>query len=258
MDKLMSAYRNAKQKLEELYKTEQYQKNCQYFTSERDRLVEMAEQRLSQIDRYKSDIEAAIVRTEYASGCKYLHRGYYCPSLLQDAVVDNVRRGNLRKQITARTKTYWEYGFNAEGQLICSESIVTKTVAGEAYQLVTTREFLFYEESRIYGITLRKDGTVEAITEEVLQDGKCISYTHCLCTSYEGVISCGEICSEYYDHRAEKLQAQWHSLNIPLQENIEFSKKMGWEPMTIPIYRKNRFLLEKKDGKYVLTENNER
>ena len=256
MDKLMSDYKQEKQKLAERYKTEEYQKNCQHFILERDRLVKLVERYLSKINQHKSDFEAAVVHTEYASGCKCLHRGYYCPSLIQDVVVGNVRRGKLLKRLTTRTKTCWEYGFNAERQLIRCEHLITKTVADEECLAVDTREFLFYEENRIYGITVRSDGTLEAITEEIFQNGKCICYTYCLCTSFNGVIRCGDIRSECYTYGADVMQAQWHRLIIPLQETLEFAKTMGWSVSSCPIYRKDQYLFEKKDGKFILAENN--
>ena len=255
MDKLISDFEKAKQKLKEQYKTEEYQKNCQQFILERDRLVKLAECYLSQFDQHKSDFEAAIVRTEYASGSKYLHRGYYCPSLIQDVVVGNVRRGKLLKRFTLRTKTCWEYGFNAEGQLIRCEYLVTKTVAGEECLVVSTRELLFYEDDRVYGITVQSDGTLEAISEEVFQNEKCICYMYCPCTSFKGAIRCSDIHSECYTYESETMQVQWHHLTIPLQENIEFAKTMGWNYCSYPIYRRDQYLFERKDGKYILTDN---
>ena len=252
MDQLLSDFEKAKQKLEERCKEEEYQKNCQHFILERDRLVKLAERYLPQVNQLKTDFEAAVVRTEYASGCKYLHRGYYCPSLIQDVVVGNVRRGKLLKRLTARTKTCWEYGFNAEGRLIRCEDLITKMVADEEYLVVATREFLFYEENCIYGITVRSDGTLEAITEEVFQDGKCIRYAYCLCTSYDGVIHCGDIRCECYTYEADMIQAQWHHFTIPLQETLEFAKSMGWGVLSRPIYYKYQYLFEKRDGKITL------
>ena len=254
MDQLFSDFEQAGQRLEERYKEEEYQRNCQHFISERDRLVNLAAQYMPQINQFKSDFEAAVVRKEYASGCKYLHRGYYCPSLIQDVVVENVRRGKLLKRLTARTKTCWEYGFNAEGQLIRCEDLITKVVADEEYLVVATREFLFYEENCIYGITVRSDGTLEAITEEVFRDGKCIRYTYCLCTSYDGVIHCGDIRSECYTYEADMIQAQWHHFTIPLQETLEFAKSMGWSVLSRPIYYKDQYLFEKRDGKITLAK----
>ena len=256
MDKVLSEFEKSKQKLEERFKTEEYQKHCQYFILERDRLLRVAERFLTDVEQYKRAFEAAVVRKEYASGCKHLHRGYYCPSLIRDAVVGNVRRGKLLKRLTARTKTCWEYGFNAEGQLICAENLVTQAIAGEEYLLVATRELLFYEGNCIYGITVCRDGTLEAITEEVFQDGKCICYTHCLCTVFDGRIDCIEISSERYIYEAETMQVQWHSLVIPSQKTLEFAKTMGLSIWSHPIYRRDQYLFERKDGKLIWLENN--
>lgn len=39
-----------------------------------------------------------IIRFEYAKGGESIHRGYYCPSLVYDLVVGNVKRGRLYKR----------------------------------------------------------------------------------------------------------------------------------------------------------------
>lgn len=241
--------------LQERYQSEEYRQNCQRFIAERDRLLKITERFMSNLDQLKCEFEAAVVRTEHASGCKYLHRGYYCPSMIQDIVVGNVRRGKLLKRLTARTKTCWEYGFNAEGKLILCESLVSQTVADESCLIAATREFLFYEDDCVYGITIRSDGSVEAITEEVYQDGKCISYIHALCTSFGGIIKSHEISSEHYTYEGEKMHAQWHRLMIPPQNTLEFAEAIGLNLPSIPIYQKDQYHFEKKDGRLILAEN---
>lgn len=58
--------------------------------------------------------EADCGKIEFARGC-FMHRGFYCPSPIEEFVISNVRRGHLQKKRTA-SSTY-EYSFDRMGQL---------------------------------------------------------------------------------------------------------------------------------------------
>ena len=44
--------------------------------------------------------EADCGKIEFARGC-FMHRGFYCPSPIEEFVISNVRRGHLQKKRTA-------------------------------------------------------------------------------------------------------------------------------------------------------------
>lgn len=253
MDELLSEFERAKLKLHELSQTEAYQQSCQRFLAERDRLVKIATRLMSDPKQLKSEFEAAIVRTETASGSKHLHRGFYCPSLIQDIVVVGTKRGRLLKRVTSRTFPCNEYGFNANGQLILCENLVRKTRGDTECLIVASREFLFYEKNRIYGITMDSHGYLQTVTEEVFQEGKRIYYLNGLCTSFDGVIDCRSISCEYYSYDRDVLHScHWHRLMIPPQSNPDFAKAIGLALPLHPIYQHDLYFFERKDGQLVL------
>lgn len=257
LQKFATELNSATRLWQERYRTDSdYQRNCLRFIAESNRLIKIAERIMPDINRTTSDVQSAIVHREYASGCKYLHRGYYCPSLIQDAVVGNVKRGRLLKRFTARTKNCWEYGFDAEGKLLCCESLVTKESADEELLVVATRELLLYEDDRRYGITLRSDGHLESVTEEIFKDKKCVSYTYASCSSYGGTVRCSSISSEHYAYEGKNMYAQWHQLTIPAEYTSQFLENIGVTPISVPIYRCNRYSFELCEDRFVLVENN--
>ena len=58
--------------------------------------------------------EADCGKIEFARGC-FMHRGFYCPSPIEEFVISNVRRGHLQKKRTA--SSIYEYKFDRAGQL---------------------------------------------------------------------------------------------------------------------------------------------
>ena len=56
---------------------------------------------IPQIKQFEKDFEPT--RDEYCLQSRYLHRGFYCPSLILEHIVDNVKRGRLAKRMTSRT-----------------------------------------------------------------------------------------------------------------------------------------------------------
>ena len=60
-------FRNARQKLEELYKSEEYQKNCQRFQAECNRHAAIAQSLLEQKDLLQESCDTNTVRREFAS-----------------------------------------------------------------------------------------------------------------------------------------------------------------------------------------------
>ncbi len=44
------------------------------------------------------------MRHEIGLGGELMHRGYYCPSLIEDVVVGNTKRGRISKRTTSKAK----------------------------------------------------------------------------------------------------------------------------------------------------------
>lgn len=75
----------------------------------------------------------------YGIGSGLPHRGYYCPSLIQDFVIGGSKRGKIVKKKPV-TDEYREYGFDSHNTLIYA-----------AYG--SEEEFLFYKKNTEIGIT---------------------------------------------------------------------------------------------------------
>ena len=59
-------------------------------------------------------------RYEYCCGSRGgIHRGYYCPSLIEDIVVGGVNRG--RRVIHPRSNYQFRYGFDSDNRLSVAE-----------------------------------------------------------------------------------------------------------------------------------------
>ena len=101
-------------------------------------------------DRYREQYEANIpaliqkarvetAYTEYSTGGKSLHRGYYCPALVIDMIVGNINRGRLAKK---RPKAPdFQYYFDNTNELRLSEDR-------------TCTEVILHEDDREIGLAI--------------------------------------------------------------------------------------------------------
>ena len=104
---------------------------------------------------------------ELAVGCKYLHRGYYCPSPIREFVIVNAKRGRLLKHPTSRSKITHFYHYGTDGRLVIAESVVPSGMK---------REYLVYEDDHIYGLAFDLYGGLVGVSQETYANGKLQSY----------------------------------------------------------------------------------
>lgn len=102
---------------------------CNYYASRFYELEEQAQQDTAQI--------------LYGSSGN-LHRGYFCPSLVEDLLIGGVKRGRLIKKPDPDADEYFRYFLNHAGQLIKVESY--------AFKKLNHTEYLVYDGLKIYGI----------------------------------------------------------------------------------------------------------
>lgn len=245
MEELLSDFERAKQRLQELSETEEYQQSCRHFSTECDRLAEIGLSLLGRIDQLRQTCETDTVRREYASGCKYLHRGFYAPSPVIHLMVVGIKRGRLLKRMTAKANPAFEYGFNAEGLLLWCKQLRNRKV--------TYTEFLVYEENAVRGITIDNFGNLQTVTEEIWENGRIITYSKGRYTAFISAASCHELDCEEYTYDREDIQCcHWHHFMIPPQDTPPFAKELGLELSPHPIYRKDLFFFERTDGQLTL------
>jgi len=157
-------------------------------------IEEYREQRLT----LKKQLEKEIVREEFSSDGLTIHRGYYCPSPVQDIIVGGCKRGRLLKRMAANSKPTYKYGFNAEGELILVYS-------GGAVELIIRKA---QTETGLFLMDRALD--ITSITECAFRsDGKIASYTHAFCvplgTKYHIMIYPHTYKEEIYSYSEEGL-----------------------------------------------------
>ena len=89
-------------KLKAQAQTKEYQDSCVRLVAKCESLIEIANTMLVDLDQIAKTCEERTVRQEYASGCKYLHRGYYAPTPVDHVIVVGIKRGKLLKRLTSK------------------------------------------------------------------------------------------------------------------------------------------------------------
>lgn len=207
-----------KQRLQEWYHSEEYQQLCQRFSSECTRLSLVAQRLYPQIDALKAFCHEHTVRQELAVHCRYMHRGFYCPSPVYDLVIGNARRGNILKRPNSRSKPTHIYGFDSCDRLLWSRD-----------NELNFTEYLLYEDNAIYGIIVDDDGVLHTLTEEIYQNSRLTVYHIANFFHRTSEFSCDDLYGEYYEHDEIGLcAAQIYNFNTPMTSIPEFLKEMGF------------------------------
>lgn len=134
-----------------------------------------------------------VVREEFCTGGELLHRGYYCPSLIRDIVIGNVKRGRLVKKEPENKDDYFRYGFDKAGNLI--------TVI-RPY----TCEFIVREGNIEIGVGFNKQNGIGEISEAYYEDNRIVSYGHYL---YDEGMDISEYEKELYTYKDSSLSVDY-------------------------------------------------
>ena len=199
-------------------KSEEYRQGCAYLKEEYARLYNIGQAYC--FADMEDSFRKRIVRTEAAS-YGGLHRGFYCPNLLEYIVVGNAKRGKIKKRITSKTKDYFLYGFDQDDRLILSDMYYTGNRA--------EMEFLFYEKDYVYGITLSPDKEIVRITEEQYDQNRLTHYA----AAYFFQKNCWQIYRDDYVYDSNGLYCCTHQIYLSAkdlyQKNIRtFERENGY------------------------------
>lgn len=115
------------------------------------------------------DIAAEAFTAEYSKNARYLHRGYYCPSMVRDVLIGNSRRGTIVKRPKQMANITHKYLFSQDGKL-------RKAVSFIPSDNNTKTEYLIYEENVVYGLAYDDADNLVGLSEEVFADGNVVSY----------------------------------------------------------------------------------
>ena len=109
-----------------------------------------------------------IFREEVAVNARFLHRGYYCPSPVQEFIVSNSRRGKLLLRPTNRSRISHRYAYDLDDRLV----VVEATLPDGTKKL----EYLVYGDGIRYGFAFDSWGSLVGVSEEVFDGDKLVSY----------------------------------------------------------------------------------
>ena len=167
-----------------------------YFTFldlEVERLSEMAAKYGSLCNGLKKQLDEEVVSVQFATGGDIMHRGYYCPSPVQDIVVGGCKRGKLLKQPNANGKFNYKYGFDSNGKMITVEHFSLKP-----------DEIIVRQDQVEIGIEFKEIYGIFAITECVYSGSQIMSYAYALYDPFEKYVI--ETKKELYSYSAEGLE----------------------------------------------------
>lgn len=162
-------------------------------------LIEKAKQ-FQQTEKEQSDRQIQECSVEICAGSKFLHRGYYCPGRLEELWIDNVKRGRIIANPTAKTKISYRYYYR-DDQMIAADKHYDTV---QSYE----REYLIYDQNKIYGITFDQSNCITGLSAEIYRQDQMTSYLYAACyIDTENNIDLGinEIRFEHYIYHSEKL-----------------------------------------------------
>lgn len=237
MDKLLADFRNANERLKALWETEEYRAQCEHFRAECKRLEQLGYDFLANKRKYTTRCKKAVVRQEYASGCRHLHRGFYSPSLLFPHMIYGAQRGKILSRITSRSNPCFEYGFNDANQMVLCKTLEKRKVQ--------RTEFLLHEQNRIIGFTMSSLGELESISEEVYENGKPVYYVNALFASFLETPVVFSLSYEEYEFDAQgNLNGHWHQFSDSLFfDSSSFDRIIGLDRVSVPIYRQEIYTI---------------
>lgn len=168
---------------------------CKY---ECERIEKIAEIYSNSYRDLYEEAKKNVVRIEYGIGGELLHRGYYCPSIIFDIVVGNVKRGRSVKKIPKK-KPEFVFGFDIEGQIL--------TVKREF-----EKEFIITDGLRELGITFGEIGGVSCISECIYDSvGRIKSYGKYLYHSFDKKVA--SFYKEEYEYEEDKMIVDWYQFS---------------------------------------------
>ena len=150
-------------------------------------------------------VAAQTITEQYCYGGD-MHRGFYNPSIIEDIVIGNVKRGRLTNKKKPSCRPAYVYGFDDQNKLT--------TVTGRY-----GREFIIYNKACQMGITFDKYGII-AVCESQYENDKLKNYTYYMCNSDNSTVI--DLRREVYTYSKNELVVDVYSfLNY---KNTEMEK----------------------------------
>lgn len=118
-------------------------------------------------------LEKRLGRAEFALGCHYMPRGFYCPSPDIECIITNMRRGRIAKKPTKSSKPTNFYMFDKEGKLYLVETFFPNDS--------TQTEYVVHGENMVHGFVYDQNGVITQISIEEYERGRLCNYVWAMC-----------------------------------------------------------------------------
>lgn len=131
-----------------------------------------------------------IVNWQYSRGGLGMHRGYFCPSIIDEIITGNISSGRLLKRKPLTIPDY-SYGFDAEGKLIL-------VVQRDGFEIVD------YQGEIEIGVSFSSNMEIEAVSRCVYQENQLASYMI-------GYLNhgCDELILQRYSYGCNTMPVDW-------------------------------------------------
>lgn len=188
--------------LEKLNMTEEdYNAFCEPYLKEASAFTDLIKAQKGNKQLLEKSLLEHAFREEKSRGGENIHRGFYCPSLIQDIVVGNCKRGSLCKSNNPKA-TYTHY-FDSNNNHIATRRQEGKFIA---------TEYILYDNNKSLGIMFDDMNQLETIAEcEYDEDGRILKYVLALCDTKNDTVI--EFYKEFYTYSKENIVVETSNLN---------------------------------------------
>lgn len=150
-----------------------------------------------------------------------IHRGYYNPSPVYDIIVGNTKRGRISANPHAANITHCYY-YNQAHELIRVDCFFQNKIS--------YTELFFREDNTIYGFTVDCNNRLSAVSKEIYDDGRIISFALAHCIYIGSECRCFDYLEENYQYDSEGLHI-CHFMNLVPRSECLIYKVYEFERM---------------------------
>lgn len=174
--------------------SEEYAMLCAPYIAEANELSEIVKSYNPGRAKLENDLDKRTVAVKKSIGGKAIHRGYYCPSLIQDIVIGNVKRGRICKSDTSSADYLYCFDDN-------NKHIATKIAHAEGDDI----EFIIYDSNKAISVYYSGKRLENVSLCEYDDNGRILKYIYASSNMFE-------VKKEEYEYSDNKLVVNYSNL----------------------------------------------
>ena len=178
---------------------EEYDVLCVPYRSECERMAEIMKENSGRQNELDIALKCNTDEIKYSAGGETFHRGFFCPSLIEDIVVVNCNRGRMCK---------------ADNPRVAGTHYFDKNNKHIGTALNGLKEYISYCGNKSLGLQYCR-GELWGIAECEYDDtGRILTYIRALCDHYNNSVT--EYNREVYTYTEDKMIVEWSRYNPPI------------------------------------------